>query len=93
MDNLDDNRTVEVWGASDAGWMPAGKCRDYPPSMFFPSDGIGVEAARQVCSSCPVRQACLDYAIQHRIEHGVWGGASERARRRITRTPRVKATT
>jgi WhiB family redox-sensing transcriptional regulator len=74
----------------DASWMSAGTCRDYPPALFFPSDGMGVEAARQVCSRCPVRQACLDYAIRNRIEHGVWGGASERARRRITRTPRAK---
>jgi WhiB family redox-sensing transcriptional regulator len=74
----------------DASWMAAGKCRDYSPAMFFPSDGTGVEAARQVCLTCPVSQACLDFEIRNRIEHGVWGGASERARRRITRTPRAK---
>jgi WhiB family redox-sensing transcriptional regulator len=69
----------------DTGWMQAGNCRNHPASLFFPRDGTGVEAARQVCSTCPVRQACLDYAIDHRIEHGVWGGTSERARRRILR--------
>jgi WhiB family redox-sensing transcriptional regulator len=67
----------------DSTWMAAGKCRDLPPAMFFPSDGVGVEMARRVCAECPVKDACLEYALGHHIEHGVWGGASERARRRL----------
>jgi WhiB family redox-sensing transcriptional regulator len=67
----------------DSTWMAAGKCRDFPPAMFFPSDGLGVEMARRVCADCPVRDVCLEYALDHHIEHGVWGGASERARRRM----------
>jgi WhiB family redox-sensing transcriptional regulator len=42
-----------------------------------------VEMARRVCADCPVRDVCLEYALDHHIEHGVWGGASERARRRM----------
>jgi WhiB family redox-sensing transcriptional regulator len=76
---------------SDTSWMSSGSCRDYLPAVFFPTDGIGVRAARQVCSSCPVREACLDYAIYCRIEHGVWGGESERARRRIAQARRRKS--
>ena len=72
-------REVDV----DSTWMAAGKCRDFPPDMFFPSDGLGVEMARRVCADCPVRDVCLEYALDHHIEHGVWGGASERARRRM----------
>lgn len=72
-------------------WMAKGNCRDVHPSVFFPSDGLGVEVAKQICVDCPVRAACLEYALENRIDHGVWGGASERERRRIARSRRVAA--
>ncbi len=64
-------------------WMLDAKCRGAAAPEFFPSDGSGVERAMKVCASCSVRTECLEYALEHRIEHGVWGGASERERRRI----------
>lgn len=70
-------------------WMAEGRCRSEPPSMFFPSDGVGVEVARRICATCPVQDPCLEYALRHRIDHGVWGGASERERRRIARRRRA----
>ncbi len=70
-------------------WMLSGLCRDREPSFFFPSDGVGVERARRVCATCPVVSECLEYALTYRIEHGVWGGASERERRRILRSRRA----
>lgn len=70
-------------------WMLSGLCREREPSFFFPSDGVGVERARRVCATCPVVDECLEYALAHRIEHGVWGGASERERRRILRSRRA----
>ena len=54
--------------------------------MFFPSDGVGVEIARRICADCPSKSPCLEYALSHRIDHGVWGGTSERERRRIIRS-------
>lgn len=78
-------------GATETGWMAMGKCRDLPPATFFPSDGVGVDAARQVCATCPVREPCLEYALEHHVDHGVWGGTSERERRRIARTRRLAA--
>jgi WhiB family redox-sensing transcriptional regulator len=73
----------------DTSWMQQGKCRDLPPSTFFPSDGVGVEIARRICADCPVKAPCLEYALYNHIEHGVWGGASERERRRIARRRRT----
>lgn len=64
-------------------WMATGNCADKPPSLFFPSDGVGVEVARRVCEDCPVKAQCLEYALTNRIDHGVWGGTSERERRRL----------
>jgi WhiB family redox-sensing transcriptional regulator len=71
--------------------MHKGNCRNYPPSTFFPSDGVGVDVARQICVGCPVREQCLEYALAERIDHGVWGGTSERERRRILRSRRLAA--
>ena len=67
----------------DTEWMAEGNCADKPPSLFFPSDGVGVEVAKRVCADCPVKARCLEYARDNRIDHGVWGGTSERERRRI----------
>ena len=73
-------------------WMAQGSCADKPPAFFFPSDGVGVEVARRVCASCPVQAPCLDYALDNRIDHGVWGGTSERQRRRILKSRRIDVT-
>jgi WhiB family transcriptional regulator, redox-sensing transcriptional regulator len=73
-------------------WMGAGNCRLYPPATFFPSDGVGVEKARRICAGCPVTDPCLEYALEHRIDHGVWGGCSERERRRILKRRRLAIT-
>ncbi len=70
-------------------WMLDALCRDAPRGAFFPSDGVGVERAKKVCVECSVRAKCLEYALEYRIEHGVWGGCSERERRRILRQRRL----
>jgi WhiB family redox-sensing transcriptional regulator len=72
-------------------WMAKGLCRSERPSTFFPSDGVGVEVARRICAECPVKAPCLEYALRNGIDHGVWGGTSERERRRIARRRRLAA--
>jgi WhiB family transcriptional regulator, redox-sensing transcriptional regulator len=72
-------------------WMTHGLCRQLAPSTFFPNDGVGVEVARRICATCPVQEPCLEYALAERIDHGVWGGASERERRRIAKRRRQEA--
>ncbi|MGH9030245.1 MAG: WhiB family transcriptional regulator [Acidimicrobiales bacterium] len=73
----------------DAEWMARGKCKDMDPAIFFPNDGLGVQAAQRLCADCPVKVACLEYALANRVDHGVWGGTSERERRRILRQRRL----
>ena len=89
----DDTRQLDIDDLPDdlpdeTSWMLESRCRGVNPAQFFPSDGLGVEAAQRVCAACPVRVVCLEYALTNRIEHGVWGGASERERRRILRRRR-----
>jgi WhiB family redox-sensing transcriptional regulator len=81
----------ESGGVMDTSWMATGKCKEMAPSTFFPSDGVGVEVARKICADCPVKSPCLEYAMANHIDHGVWGGTSERERRRIARARRLAA--
>jgi WhiB family redox-sensing transcriptional regulator len=76
----------------DQEWMAEARCRDLPPGLFFPTNSTGVAAARRVCATCDVARACLEYALAEHIEHGIWGGTSERERRRIVRARRVQGT-
>ena len=85
---LEFNPTTE--GAASA-WMSQGTCAQSDPNVFFPHDGVGVEIAKAICADCRIAGPCLEYALTHRIEHGVWGGRSERQRRRILRDRRAAA--
>lgn len=74
-------------------WMNEGNCRNFPPAVFFPADGAGVDRARLICATCPVVSQCLEYALVEHIDHGVWGGCSERERRRIAKRRRIEVRT
>lgn len=63
--------------------MKRAHCVGESPNTFFPSDGVGVLRAQKICAHCPVIDDCLEYALTHYISHGVWGGSSERQRRRL----------
>jgi WhiB family redox-sensing transcriptional regulator len=78
--------------AEDHAWMADARCRRLSTATFFPSTSSGVEAARDICAGCPVRVECLNYALDHRADHGVWGGESERERQRIMRRRRDRET-
>jgi WhiB family transcriptional regulator, redox-sensing transcriptional regulator len=72
------------------GWIQQAACYGTNPQLFFPEDkGHGTyDAAKAICSQCPVRQACLDYAINTFDAHhdwGMWGGTTPRERRDIRR--------
>lgn len=71
------------------GWKTRGSCDGLPTDSFFPKDSVGVDAARKVCDNCPVKQVCLEYALENKIEYGVWGGTSERQRRVILKQRRM----
>jgi WhiB family redox-sensing transcriptional regulator len=66
-------------------WMAEARCRSMDPEIFFPTDGLGVQRAAAICETCPVKEACLEYALVNGIQHGVFGGVSERARVRLRR--------
>jgi hypothetical protein len=62
-------------------------CAETDPEAFFPEKGGSVRAAKRVCRSCDVRRQCLEYALENDERFGIWGGLSERERRRIKPLP------
>lgn len=72
-------------------WRQRAACRGVDPDIFYPASDEEVEAAKAICTVCPVREPCLEYALANRERDGVWGGATERERRRIIRQRRKSA--
>lgn len=72
-------------------WRQRAACRGVDPDIFYPASDEEAEAAKAICAVCPVREACLEYALANRERDGVWGGATERERRRIVRQRRKSA--
>ncbi|UQX13555.1 WhiB family transcriptional regulator [Candidatus Mycobacterium methanotrophicum] len=68
-------------------WRDRALCAQTDPEVFFPVPGGSTRAAKRVCMRCEVRSECLDYALAHDERFGVWGGLSERARRRLRQHP------
>jgi WhiB family redox-sensing transcriptional regulator len=68
-----------------------GACRGLDAGIFYPEDDEEAEVAKEVCAQCGVQAACLEYALSTREKVGVWGGATERERRRIVRQRRRSA--
>lgn len=71
--------------ADEQLWMLEAKCLDADPEAFFPEKGGSTREAKRVCGACPVREECLDYALANDERFGIWGGLSERERRRAKR--------
>lgn len=72
-------------------WRERAACRGVDPDIFYPVSEEDAEEAKAICRSCAVREACLEYALSRRERDGVWGGATERDRRRILRQRRKSA--
>lgn len=72
-------------------WRQRAACRGVDPDVFYPASDEEAEAAKAICAQCTVREACLEYALANRERDGVWGGATERERRRLIRQRRKSA--
>ena len=73
------------WWMDPTPWMEYALCAQTDPEEFFPEKGGSTRAARRVCESCPVRWDCLAWSLDARERYGIWGGATERDRRRMIR--------
>jgi WhiB family redox-sensing transcriptional regulator len=68
------------------GWRGRANCTGLIPELFFPQRGQSSREAKEVCRGCVVRQECLEYAIACGEKFGIWGGMSERERRKLRRS-------
>ncbi|MGO1509109.1 MAG: WhiB family transcriptional regulator [Actinomycetaceae bacterium] len=66
-------------------WQDRALCAQTDPEAFFPEKGGSTREAKRVCTSCDVRAECLEYALENDERFGIWGGLSERERRRVKR--------
>ena len=69
----------------ERSWHDQANCLGVDPDLFFPERGASTREAKEVCRGCVVREACLEYALSNGEKFGIWGGMSERERRRLRR--------
>ena len=67
------------------GWQERALCAQTDPEAFFPEKGGSTREAKKVCTGCEVRAECLEYALANDERFGIWGGLSERERRKLKR--------
>lgn len=69
----------------DRSWQDQANCLGVDPDLFFPERGASTREAKEVCHGCVVRLDCLEFALVNGEKFGIWGGLSERERRRLRR--------
>ena len=77
---------ADIFGLpEESGWQERALCSQTDPEAFFPEKGGSTREAKRICTGCEVRSECLEYALEHDERFGIWGGLSERERRRLKR--------
>ena len=77
-------------GMEDRGWQSRANCMGVDPDLFFPERGASTREAKDVCRGCVAREDCLEYALENGEKFGIWGGMSERERRRLRRARAIE---
>ncbi len=99
MQGLTDGSRVVEWGeqpieefgmladlfddTEEQEWQERALCAQTDPEAFFPEKGGSTREAKRICQGCEVRAECLEYALAHDERFGIWGGLSERERRKL----------
>jgi WhiB family redox-sensing transcriptional regulator len=71
--------------ADAQSWQERALCAETDPEAFFPEKGGSTREAKKICTGCEVKAQCLEYALANDERFGIWGGLSERERRRLRR--------
>jgi WhiB family transcriptional regulator, redox-sensing transcriptional regulator len=78
-------RLIEALAVGELSWQDYANCRGADADLFFPERGASTRKAKAICNACDVKAECLDFAIVQGEKFGIWGGMSERERRRVRR--------
>jgi WhiB family redox-sensing transcriptional regulator len=76
---------IGIGAESEESWQLYANCLGVDPDLFFPERGASTKEAKAVCRACVVREDCLEYALENSEKFGIWGGLSERERRKLRR--------
>jgi len=82
---------IDALAVDDLAWQDYSNCRGADADLFFPERGASTRKAKAICNACQVRAECLEFAIQQSEKFGIWGGLSERERRRIRKERSISA--
>lgn len=74
---------VSFMDFEEEDWRDDALCQQTDPEAFFPEKGGSTRDAKRICASCEVRSQCLQYALANEERFGIWGGLSERERRKL----------
>lgn len=75
----------DLFDAVEEQWQDRALCAQTDPEAFFPEKGGSTREAKRICQGCEVKSECLEYALHNDERFGIWGGLSERERRRLKR--------
>lgn len=78
-------KLIEALAVDELSWQDYANCRGADADLFFPERGASTRKAKAICAACEVRSDCLDFALRAGEKFGIWGGMSERERRRVRR--------
>ena len=81
--NFESIDAAEGEGEGELSWQERSLCAQTDPEAFFPEKGGSTREAKKVCVGCEVRAECLEYALARDERFGIWGGLSERERRKL----------
>lgn len=79
-------RQVDIDGDNPLAWQDDALCAQTDPEAFFPEKGGSTREAKKICTTCEVKNQCLEYALVNDERYGIWGGLSERERRRLRKS-------
>ena len=82
---------IDALAVDDLAWQDYSNCAGADADLFFPERGASTRKAKAICNACQVKAECLEFAIQQSEKFGIWGGLSERERRRIRKERSVAA--
>ena len=85
MNQAIDSASLDAPVLEERPWAVFSACRTADPTLFFGATREDERAAIRICATCPVRDECLEFALETRERFGVWGGMTERQRRRTLR--------
>lgn len=86
-----ETKLIEALVLDRLSWQDSANCSGADQDLFFPERGASTRKAKAICAACSVKEECLEFAITQGERFGIWGGLSERERRKIRRQRALSA--